>query len=43
MKQYRKNQNNNSMKKLNGNYRLKGVDADVEINFIKNKFSEYIF
>ena len=43
MEQYRKNQYNNSLKKLNGNYRLKGVDADVEINFIKNKFSEYIF
>ena len=39
MKQYRKNQFKNSLKKLKRNYRLKGVDADVVINFIKNKFS----
>ena len=43
MKQYRKNQYNNFLKKLKGNYRLKGVDADIVINFIKNKFYEQLF
>ena len=38
MKQYRKNQFKNSLKKLKGNYKLKGVDAHVVIILSKINF-----